>query len=292
MLRVMYETLITVEQAQQGLGRADWQFVDCRFDLRDVDAGRAAFQRAHLPGAVYAHLDEDLSGSVRPGETGRHPLPDQDSMTSLIRRWGLDAQTQTVVYDDMGGRIAARLWWMLRYAGLDRVAVLDGGWPAWTGAGLAVEQTQAPITPSDHLPSFREEQVVSTPDVQGWLAAKGAPMLLDARATARYRGEVEPLDPVAGHIPGAVSLPCADSLRGDGTFRARDALREEFSSVMSGQVAEVAPVAYCGSGVTACHLILAMTHVGVATPRLYPGSWSEWCADPSRPVSVGLTTSR
>jgi len=290
MLLEMFETLITVEQARRGLGLADWRFVDCRFDLRDVDAGRAAYERGHIPGAVYAHLDDDLSGQVVTGETGRHPLPDDTAMASLVQRLGVDAHTQVVVYDDLGGRIAARLWWMLRYAGLEKVAVLDGGWPAWAAGTRERERTVRSVAPSHYAPSFRRRQVVSTAMVEAWVREGGAPTLLDARAAARYRGEVEPLDPIAGHIPGALSSPCANSLDEEGMFRARPILREAFLSAMSEEgPGRGASVAYCGSGVTACHLILAMTHAGLAPPRLYPGSWSAWCGDATRPISTGPT---
>jgi len=288
MLSWMFATLITVGEAEQGIGRTDWRFVDCRFNLRDLGAGRAAYHKGHIPRAVYAHLDEDLSGPIVDGKSGRHPLPDDLSMTALVRRLGVDARTQVVVYDDVGGRIAARLWWMLKYAGLEHVAVLDGGWPAWTAAAMQQELTVVPAPSSDYTPSFRRAQVVSTSMLEGWLSAGAAPVLLDARAPERFRGEVEPLDPVAGHIPGAASSPCAASLTEDGTFRAPESLREALAEVASGDVTERgASVAYCGSGVTACHLILAMEYAGLPSPRLYPGSWSEWCSHAGRPIATG-----
>lgn len=283
----MWTPIIDPALAVTGLDDANWRFIDCRFDLRAPARGREAYATAHIPGAVYAHLDEDLSGPIEPGVTGRHPLPSCDAIDGLIGRLGVAEDQRVVVYDDAGGRIAARLWWMLRYAGVETVAVLDGGWPAWTEAGYPVTAGVETAAPSRWRGRYDADAVMSLDALGDALRdPASAPVLLDARARPRYLGEEEPLDPVAGHIPGARSLPCAESLGEDGRFLPVDRLATRFEGVTTDAAGRGA-VAYCGSGVTACHLILAAVAAGVSAPRLYPGSWSEWCADSRRPVATG-----
>lgn len=282
-----YTTLIDVQSGLELLDGADVRWLDCRFRLDDPDAGRRAHAEAHVPGAIYVHLDEDLSAPVVAGQTGRHPLPSVDVMTQRLRRWGICHGDQVVVYDDMGGAIAARAWWMLRWLGHDAVAVLDGGWPAWREAGgpEARDEVLAP-TIGDFVAAPRPE-LLADADAVASAASDPAMRVFDARKAERFRGEVEPIDPVAGHVPGAVSLPFPDNLDpSTGRFRSRDALRRRFEAAL-GTRAAASSIVYCGSGVTACHDLLAMAHAGLAGARLYPGSWSHWITDPARPIARG-----
>lgn len=265
------------------LGEPSLRIVDCRASLQDVNAGGAAFSKAHLPGASFADLLADLSGPIVPGQTGRHPLPPVEAFTAKVRGWGISATSQVAVYDDAGGAFAARLWWMLRWLGHDAVAVLDGGFPAWVAEGRPVTDTVAQIPPGDFTPQPRRELLVTARELE--TPQSLARTLFDARAPERFRGEVEPIDAVAGHIPGALNLPFAENLK-DGRFRAPAELRERFAAALDGTPPEEA-VVYCGSGVTACHDILAFAHAGLPLPRLYAGSWSEWITDPTRPTIKG-----
>jgi len=280
-----FTTLIDPETLQAHLDDPDWVVVDCRFSLSDPAYGRRAYQDAHIPGAVYAHLDEDLSGPIVPGRTGRHPLPDPDRLAQKLGAWGIDNRTQVVAYDDAGGAFAARLWWLLGWLGHDAVAVLDGGWSRWVREGRPVRSGIETRSPRTFVPRIRPERVVSADEVLQHLHDP-AWRLLDARAPARYRGEQEPIDPVAGHIPGAVNAPFAENLTPDGTFRPSEQLRQRFEALL-GDVPSERVVCYCGSGVTAAHNLLAMAHAGLPGARLYAGSWSEWITDPRRPVARG-----
>ncbi|MDR0781032.1 MAG: sulfurtransferase [Pseudomonadales bacterium] len=255
---------------------------DCRFSLADVTAGARAYAQGHIPRAFYAHLNDDLSLPHTPGKTGRHPLPPRGQWLAHVLRWGLTPERQVVVYDDAGGAIAARLWWMLQWIGHDKVAVLDGGIAAWQRAGQPLSQV-APALPHaapNHYATL--PPLVTQVLVDG--IGGGRQVLLDARDPARYRGEMEPIDPVAGHIPGARNLPFNQNLNADGTFRSKAELERQFASVAS---CVLPVVCYCGSGVTACHNVLAMKLAGLTVPALYAGSWSEWVADPARPVAQG-----
>ena len=289
----MFDTLVTVDQALEGLASGGWHFVDCRFSLADPGRGRVAHGEGRIPGAYYAHLDEDLSGPPGGASGGRHPLPSPTAFADLVRRLGITTR-QVVVYDDAGGRIAARLWWMLRASGHPAAAVLDGGWPAWRRAeGPVASGDVVDEASSQHGDGHREAawtpggwrgQVATIAEIEASVRGDAhGPVLLDARVPERFRGEREPIDPVAGHIPGARSMPCAANLEDDGRVLGVDALQARFE-VVAGSAQDVPLVAYCGSGVTACHLILAAAIVGRPLPRLYPGSWSEWCADPARPI--------
>ncbi|HTT07706.1 MAG TPA: sulfurtransferase [Gammaproteobacteria bacterium] len=274
-----YRTLIQTQELRPLLENDGVIVIDCRFDLADLEAGRRAYLEAHIKGAVYAHLDEDLSGPQYPG-SGRHPLPSPKRLEKIFGKFGVTVGRQVVAYDASGGMVAARLWWQLRYMGHEAVAVLDGGWPAWIASGgdTASGEQRNPPTKFEGRPHF--ERVVETKQV---LEQR---RLVDSRDPARYRGESEPIDPVAGHIPGAVNYFCKRNLTADGRFLTPAALRPALSGVF-GAVPAAEVTFYCGSGVTACHNILATVHAGFQEPRLYAGSWSEWCADPARPVARG-----
>lgn len=258
--------------------------IDCRFDLAHPDAGREAYRAGHLPGAVYAHLDEDLSGPVG-SLTGRHPLPEPDKFAARCGgAWGIGPGVQVVAYDDAGGAYAARLWWLLRWCGHEEVAVLDGGIQAWVNAGYDLEKQSTVPIPRFFEASPTPGMVVDARLLQTALADQSC-CLIDVRAFARFKGEMEPIDPVAGHIPGAVNLPFTHLLDERGRFLPREQLRAQLLEILDGVEAPDV-ITMCGSGVTACHLLLAMTHVGLPGGRLYPGSWSEWIRDPSRPVAT------
>lgn len=262
--------------------------IDCSFDLTDPAAGRAAYHQSHLPGAFYLHLDNELSGE-KTGRNGRHPLPDPDALTARLRALGVNDDSQVVVYDAQGGMYAARAWWLLRWIGHEAVAVLDSGKQAWVAAGLPLESGTTP-EPEAHAGGnlTRRPSLVGTVDADTLMANLQSPSLLvvDARAPDRFRGENETLDPVGGHIPGAVNRCFRDNLLPDGRFKPAEALRGEFGGVLGATPAERS-VMQCGSGVTACHNLLALEVAGLSGATLYPGSWSEWCADPARPVATG-----
>jgi thiosulfate/3-mercaptopyruvate sulfurtransferase len=278
-----HSTLIDTEALARRLDDPDIVIVDCRFDLADPGAGDRAFAASHVPGAVYAHLDRDLAGT-KTGTNGRHPLPSAESAAATFGRFGIGAGSQVVVYDQDSGMFASRLWWMLRWLGHDAAAVLDGGFARWVAEGRPTSTDVATPRPRTFVPSPRPDFVVTAAEVPSFASAPDA-RVVDARAPERYRGEIEPIDPVAGHIPGAVNYFYQRSLE-DGRFRTPDALREEFRASL-GEVRGDRIVCYCGSGVTACHNVLALEHAGVRGARVYAGSWSEWVADPSRPVERG-----
>lgn len=255
--------------------------IDCSFDLADTGAGERAFAQGHLPGAAYAHLDRDLAG-VKTGRNGRHPLPARVDWATTLGRLGVTPARHVVVYDAQGAMFAARAWWMLRWAGHAAVSVLDGGLQAWTAAGGALES--GPSTVADEGAYPIAASLVPTVDAETLLKSLGRVTLLDARAGERFRGEVEPLDARAGHIPGARSHFFKGNLGPDGRFRPPAALRADFEAYGA---APQDIVHSCGSGATACHNLLAMEIAGLPGAALYPGSWSEWSSDPSRPVAVG-----
>jgi thiosulfate/3-mercaptopyruvate sulfurtransferase len=281
----MHHTLIGTQELARQLEDPLWRVVDCRFSLLDPARGRGDHARGHVPGAVYAHLDEDLSAPVQPGRTGRHPLPEPDDLARRLGEWGIDGSTQVVAYDDGSGGVAARLWWLLRWLGHDAAAVLDGGWAAWTAAGLPVDARQPAPPRRLFLPAPRPELLLPTSEVAAW-AADGRHCLMDAREAPRYRGEAEPIDAVAGRIPGALSAPYLDNLGPDGRWLPAAALARRYRSILGPRAAADCAV-YCGSGVTAAHDVLAMVHAGLGEPRLYAGSWSEWITDASRGVATG-----
>lgn len=280
----MFRTLITTEELEARLADPDLVICDVRHDLTRPDAwGEAQYRAGHVPRAVFVHLDRDLSGPLT-GRNGRHPLPNPEAAAATFGRLGVGPGKQVVVYDQGPGMFAARMWWMLRWLGFDAAAVLDGGYRKWSSEGRVVStdtETPAPM-------EFRIERVTPTVNASGVMAslARQALLILDARAPERFSGETEPLDPVAGHIPGARNRPYTQNLNPDGTFKHPAFLRAEFDAILDGAGHDLV-VHQCGSGVTACHNLLAMEVAGIPGTRLYPGSWSEWCADPTRPVAVG-----
>ncbi len=257
--------------------------LDCGFDLADPTAGERAYDAGHLLGAWHAHLDRDLSGAKN-GSNGRHPLPSRDALAARASAWGVAPGVQVVCYDDQGSVYAARAWWLLRWLGHGAVAVLDGGHGAWAAAGgklVGERPTPAPRPPYPTLAA-----AMPTVDAAALQAGLSAVHLLDARAPERFRGEIEPLDPVAGHIPGAQCRFFKLNLAEDGRFKPATQLRQEFAGLTRAEPSK-SVVHQCGSGVTACHNLLAMAHAGLDAGALYPGSWSEWCSDPARPVARG-----
>ncbi len=280
-----YDTLITTEQLAQALADGNARVFDCRFDLGDTAKGRRDYDAGHIRGARYAHLDDDLAGPVATG-TGRHPLPDAASFVAWLRRQGLNSTDQVVVYDDGTGAMASRLWWMLRHwLGHRTTALLDGGWVAWTAAGLPVETALPNVTAGSFSAIPDPSRVVDT-DTVVTLLGNPATSLLDARMPPRFRGEIEPLDPVAGHVPGARNLPFSSNLDEQGRFADADSLRRIYRQALNGNPPDNV-VCMCGSGVTACHNLLAMDIAGLQGARLYAGSWSAWCSDPARAVDTG-----
>lgn len=249
---------------------------DCRFSLADPEAGHRLYATAHIPGALYADLEKDLSSPS--GAGGRHPLPDPDALAERFREWGVDNDSLLVCYDQNSGAVAGRFWWLARWLGHAEVAVLDGGLDAWLAAGLPTDTAEATPARGHFEPGLPLTRTCTAEDL-GATSLK----LLDAREAARYRGESEPIDPVAGHIPGAISAPFADNLA-DGRFKPPAVLRKHFEAL--GVNPDMDTACYCGSGVTATHDIIALMLAGFPEPRLYPGSWSEWITDPGRPIAA------
>ena len=279
----MYATLITTEALARHLDDPAFVVVDCRYELADPDAGGRAYRVSHLPGARFMDVDRDLSGE-KTGRNGRHPLPGVDGFASTLGGAGIDATRQVVAYDQGSGVWAARLWWLLRWLGHDAIAVLDGGFERWRAEGRPVTAELPPARPAKFVPT-QPAAVASADEILRHLS-DGTLLVLDARAAERYRGDVEPIDPVAGHIPGARNRPYSWNLAADGRFKTRDELRGEFAGLLR-DTSPTAVVHQCGSGVTACHNALAMAIAGLPGSRLYPGSWSEWVSDPARPVARG-----
>jgi thiosulfate/3-mercaptopyruvate sulfurtransferase len=279
----MYGTLIDVDSLAPRVVARSVVLFDCRFDLADTDAGERAFREGHIPGAHYLHLDRDLSASPS-GSNGRHPLPDRARLVARLRDAGLDVGGQVVAYDDAGGAYAARLWWLLRWLGHAQVAVLDGGIQAWTARGLPLAAGEADTASSGGFEAGLP--LVETADVDDLVRnlATGERLVVDARSAARFAGAPHPLDALPGHLPGARNRFFGDNLGEDGRFKSAAALRADYAAVLQGTPAEQA-VLHCGSGVTACHDLLAMEVAGLTGARLYPGSWSEWTSDPARPIA-------
>jgi thiosulfate/3-mercaptopyruvate sulfurtransferase len=276
--------LISVAELARRYDDPDWLPVDCRFDLMNPAAGEAEYARGHIPGAVYAHLDRDLSSPITPA-SGRHPLPSPEKFAEAVSSWGIQPGTRVVAHDADNSAYASRLWWLLRWAGHPNVFVLDGGFKAWRAAGLPISTSRPERQPSNF---------VARPDNARWVdvetvtdkVARPDWAVLDARAPERFAGEVEPIDKVAGHVPGARNYPLGTSLTGDATFLPAAELRTRLEKSLAG-VSPSHTIAMCGSGVTACHVLLAMEQAGLTGAKLYAGSWSEWIRDPHRPTAKG-----
>ncbi len=277
----LFSTLIDAATLYSHLQDDNLVVVDCRFSLADTEAGRQDYIAGHIPGAVYAHLDEDLSNPPTT-DNGRHPLPPPEVLRQRFGRMGIGFGTQVVVYDAMNGGIASRLWWMLRYMGHDAVAVLDGGWAAWTAAELPVQAGEEVNETVTFVGEPRRAWLVTMDEVSDF------PLLVDSRDGARFRGEMETLDPQAGHIPGAVNFLFERNWDGNGRYLPAETLRAQLGSVLGDSLPEQA-VFYCGSGVTACVNLLAMAHAGLGNGRLFVGSWSEWSRTAGKPVATGDT---
>ena len=280
----VFDTLMPVTDLMQRLDDPDLVVVDCRFSLAEPDQGRRDYVQSHIPGAVYAHLDADLASTIT-SDSGRHPLPAPAEFVATVRRWGVSSESQIVVYDDVGGAIAARAWWLLHWMGHEATALLDGGFAAWVANSLPVSAAVESRSPG----SFSGEPVlgmsIDVEELEGRLGSDEDFLLVDARDSARFRGEQEPIDPVAGHVPGARNLPFNQSLGPDGRFLSPDELKRLWEPLKPGQAGEWAVM--CGSGVTACHLALSARIAGLPAPRLYVGSWSEWLRQPGRGVGTG-----
>ena len=276
-----YTTLVDIATLQAHLDDPQWLVIDVRHQLSDVAYGERVYAAGHLPGAVFLHCDRDLSGSLT-GSNGRHPLPDPEQLAARFGEIGIGATTQVVVYDDAQGMIAGRLWWLLRWLGHDNVALLDGGLPAWQAAGGALTMLLPTLEPRVFVPRLRDLKV----DAAYVLERLETPQmhLVDGRGPDRFRGENETIDPVAGHIPGAVNRCFKDNLLPDGRFKPAAELRSEWLALLAGTPPDLV-IHQCGSGVSACLNVLAMEMAGLPGSRLYAGSWSEWCADRGRPVA-------
>jgi len=278
----MHTTLVSTDLLASHLG--DWAVIDCRFDLQDEHWGREQYRQAHVPGAVYVSLNDDLSAPPT-GMNGRHPLPSIADLTSLFGRLGIDRSTQVIAYDQDAGSYASRLWWSLRYLGHHAVAVLDGGWAKWVREARPVRSGDESRKPAAFTAAPRPASRVDLDDVSAHLT-DGTRRLVDARAPERFEGRTETIDRVAGHIPGAMNHFFKQNLDADGTMLPAQRLRENFERLL-GPTSPADAVMYCGSGVTACHNLLALEHAGLHGARLYVGSWSEWSSDPSRPIETG-----
>ena len=280
----MPSPLISTQQLADQLSDANIVICDCRHDLMDLEKGRRAYVEGHIPDAHFLHLDEDLSGE-KTGKNGRHPLPPIEVFARKMGSIGIDGSKQVIAYDDAGGPYASRLWWILSWLGHDNVRILDGGINKWIAEGRATVRAAPIPKAATFIAAQRSGMTVNADFI---LANMKLPLavVVDARAPERYRGETEPIDPVAGHIPGALNRVFKNNLNVDGTFKSAANLKQEFETLLGTQSPSQV-INQCGSGVTACHNLFAMEIAGLRGAKLYPGSWSEWCADPARPVAKG-----
>jgi len=282
----MYTTLIEAPELAAHISDMDWAVLDCRFELGRPESGASVYAEGHVPNAIYAHLDRDLSSPVT-STSGRHPLPLAEAFVATLGRWGIDENVQVIAYDQSNGVYASRLWWLLRWVSHSRVAVLNGGFAAWQQAGLPVSKQPGVRQPRRFTPNRAQGGVVSTVELEKLLAAgqltTGGRTLIDARSADRFAGQNETIDPVAGHVPGASNHPFAHNLDAQGRFLPPHVLRSKWLETLRGQAPATA-IAMCGSGVTACHNLLALEVAGLPGAQLYAGSWSEWIRDAARPV--------
>jgi len=275
----VFTTLIDKKTLADHLQDPNWIIVDCSYDLTDKSAGRNSYLESHIQGAVFADVHDDLSGPPVT-DHGRHPLPTEEALNRLFSQLGINCDSQVIVYDNASACFAGRLWWMLRYMGHEAVAVLDGGRQDWEQTALPDATGEEKNTQTNYKGKANKDWLVTVNSVPT------AELLFDSRDPQRYRGEVEPLDKAAGHIPGAINRFWKNNLDESGLFKGADQLRKEFDMCFAGTDVKKT-VFYCGSGVTACHNLLAVAHAGLGSPRLYAGSWSDWCSDPGRPVATG-----
>ena len=275
--------LIVAEDLHERLDEPGWMVVDCRFDLADPHAGRRDYLEEHIPGAVYLDLDEDLAGPVTP-QTGRHPLPDPEELVVTLGALGISRDHKLVVYDESHGGVAARAWWVMRWLGHERVFLLNGGLAHWKASGFALESGAVEPNPTHYRAELRSGVVVATVEVEAAGDNIGSLRLLDARDAIRFRGEQEPIDPIAGHVPGASNVPFSEFVHDDGTWRPLSERVRKLDEALGGD-RNTPWCVMCGSGVTACHLAISALEAGFVEPRLYVGSWSEWIRDPRRPVA-------
>ncbi|MGI9206210.1 MAG: sulfurtransferase [Woeseiaceae bacterium] len=280
-----YKNLVSVGELEKLIDRSACRIVDCRFDLMQPDKGRDDYAEAHIPGAVYAHLDRDLASEIT-SDSGRHPLPTPADFNRLLTSWGIEEGCQVVVYDYANGATAARLWWMMRWIGHDNVAVLNGGIQAWQQAGLSLSSEVPELEPVPFAMQPNSAMIATTAEIAGEIDSELSTVLIDARDRARFQGTTEPIDTVAGHIPGAVNLPFPETINADGTWLSLPELSELWQETI-GEGAAAPVVAMCGSGVTACHLLLTAHLLDLTPPRLYVGSWSEWIRAADRPIASG-----
>ncbi len=277
--------LIDANELQSQIDDSDLRIIDCRFDLADPSSGRRAYLQGHIPGAVFADLDRDLAAPVSP-DSGRHPLPDMNTFAATLGRLGISNASNVVVYDAGNGALASRAWWLLRWLGHERVRLLDGGFAHWIVSAGPVTSGSEQVTEAQFRPEPRADIVLTTAELESDIDAIAGMRLYDARDAARFRGEDEPIDPVAGHIPGSLNLPFPVSLDEDGRWKSTKALEAVWLSVL-GEDRQAPWAVMCGSGVTACHLAISAMEAGYREPRLYVGSWSEWIRDPQRPIGLG-----
>jgi len=280
-----FSTLISTNGLSQFSQDPNWRIIDCRFWLEDPEKGRIDYNKSHIPGAAYAHLNKDLSGLLIDGKTGRHPLPEIDDFVGKLGSWGIDNNSQVVVYDDRGGMIATRLWWMLKWVGHKAAAVLDGGYTKWVKEGNPKTPDFPLIKPVEFIPEVNHNLVVTDQEILDNFGNPGN-LVVDSRASERYRGEFEPIDKIAGRIPGAVNYFWKDNLDKEDCFELKDILRGRFDTLFSGVPTENVTF-YCGSGVTSAHNVLAAKHAGLGMSKVYIGSWSHWITNQDRPVLTG-----
>lgn len=277
-----FQTILSAAELNRNLDNPDWAIMDCRFDFDKPEMGYQEYLAGHIPGSLYINLNQDLSSEIIPGKTGRHPLPDKNDLADRFSSWGIDSSTKVVIYDSRNGALAARMWWLLRWLGHENASVLDGGWPAWDIVKYPIETGEFTRKPRVFSPAEHPQYIVDANAIEE-IRMDPDYMLVDSRAAERYWGINETIDPVAGHILGAMTAPYAGNLDDQGFFLKAEMLKERFENLLDGLPAEQV-VFYCGSGVTACHNILAMVEAGYDMPKLYPGSWSEWITDPERPI--------
>lgn len=275
----MFTTLIDIDSLLDGYEKSNWLVFDIRYDLADMDAGKQAYLESHIPGAIYVDLHDDLS-RLPATNKGRHPLPTEETMNELFSELGIQRDSQVIIYDNVFGAFAARLWWMLRHMQHEHVAVLDGGWQAWMNADAPINSNNEARKKSEFKKSAIVEDMINIDQVES------SSLLIDSREPIRYRGESEPIDKAAGHIPGALNRFWKENLSENGFFKEKPILKQEFVEML-GNTSSEESVFYCGSGVTACHNLLAAVHAGLELPKLYAGSWSEWSSDPQKPVATG-----